>query len=145
MNATVIAAVVSGVCALIAAVVTAVAAQSARYAARALRVEITQQRLDAYKELWGLTQAGSVGTELDGESRQKIESAMFAWYFTSGNGIFLSARSRDVLTALQANLRDESVPWTAIVEQMSVLRASLREDVGSIGPSDHRRRTRRRS
>lgn len=126
-------AIVAGASAILAAILSTVATLSVGRLRRGLQVQVLLPRLEAYRKLWDLTRAGSDGHDLDQEARYNLEAAVYTWYYTSGNGIFLSNRSRGLIVEVQTLLRHTTADWDDIANKISELRQSLRNDIGVYG------------
>ena len=133
MDGALIAALLSGTFALVAAILSAVTTARINSIRRGLQVEIAVPRIEAYRNLWDLTRRASAATPASQDERNALEGGLFAWYFTAGQGIFLSDRSRDILHGLQAQLRNQDIDWDIIKAAYGTLRLSLKDDVGIFG------------
>ena len=106
--------------------------------------DIRTKRLEAYKELWKLTQPlakYSPPGPVTGEVLRGISSAMRVWYFETG-GIIMTSRSRDAYFALQDSITThlgdrppkagDTVPdIETISKRASTLRTAMTADVGT--------------
>ncbi|GAA2571934.1 hypothetical protein [Pseudonocardia hydrocarbonoxydans] len=142
MDSALLAAIIAAAVALLAAITSAVATMRVGAIRKGLQVQIAIPRVDAYRALWDLTRPGSVGEPLDGAARRRLDAQMFEWYYTNGNGIFLSNQSRDLLQETQRALARPGEDWSKIADLLGQVRTSLRNDVGVFGTDDIRRRRR---
>jgi hypothetical protein len=136
------AALIAGIVAILAAIMSAFATLRVGAIRKGLQVQIAIPRVEAYRTLWDLTKSGSAGHILEQSARADLDAQLFEWYYTNGNGIFLSNRSRDLLQHVQRSLTTAGAEWDAIATQLGLLRSSLRSDVGIFGSDDLRRRRR---
>jgi hypothetical protein len=137
-----VAALIAGGVALFAAILSAFATLRVGAIRKGLQVQIAIPRVEAYRTLWDLTKSGSTGHVLDQPARADLDTQLFEWYFTNGNGIFLSNRSRDLLQDVQRALMTPTEGWEGVAARLGLLRSSLRNDVGVFGTDDLRRRRR---
>jgi hypothetical protein len=102
------------------------------------------QRIDAYKELWGLTKRlpkWPRATDVSYDDLREFSASLRGWYFTDGGGLFLSRQAHTAYSALQDSLtailmgeasgviRNEH--YDAVRELCSALRTTLARDIGS--------------
>jgi hypothetical protein len=130
MDTALAAALLGGIFALIAAVLSAITTMRVNSIRRGLQVGIAIPRTEAYRNLRDLTRRSSSDHPPSQEERDRLEEDLFDWYFTGGQGIFLSDRSRDIVQGLQAQLRDVNISWDAVRHTYSTLRMSLKDDIG---------------
>jgi hypothetical protein len=73
---------------------------------RQIRLKLAERQVDAYMSLWVLTAPATPErtTPLSHVERQKLYDDMMGWYFQSGNGIFMSRPTRNLLVGLRSNL-----------------------------------------
>ena len=83
---------------------------------REMQVKLLEPQLDAY--------------------RKGLERTLRGWYYTTGNGIFLSKESRALLVEAKKSLLDAKTPSSAIRERLSTLRSQMKNDIGVYGKED---------
>jgi hypothetical protein len=73
---------------------------------RQARLKLAERQVDSYQELWRLTARATPerDTPLSPDERQTIYDDMILWYYEHGNGIFASAKTRDVFIGVRSNL-----------------------------------------
>jgi hypothetical protein len=73
---------------------------------RQVRLKLAERQVDAYTDLWKLTAFATPyhPSPLEPAERQKLYEDMGRWYFSDGNGIFVSVRTRDLFIAFRKNL-----------------------------------------
>lgn len=120
---------------------------------RQIRLKLAERQLDAYQRLWVIVAPANPerDTPLGEEERKLIYDQMVDWYFTSGDGVFSPAPTRDLFVAVRTNLTcplesvtppslarqlDQLKPADAdrrlgcvLIRQLSLLRAQLKEDL----------------
>jgi hypothetical protein len=110
MTDTVLATTVTAAAGIIVAVITGVLGyRSARWNLRKeLEVDLRRQRLEAFKQLWALSEPlakyGRTGP-VTPASMEKLSADLSHWYFAQG-GMFLSEESRETCFSLQNALQE---------------------------------------
>jgi hypothetical protein len=113
----------------------------------AQEAELLKPRLQAYRDLWALTEevnpalfdrASQETRVLDEHTRVKLRDKLRHWYFEEGRGILLSREAREILVEAKDSCLNPSklddVSDREISQQLSKLRNQLRIDVGVYGP-----------
>jgi hypothetical protein len=124
---------------VIVAIITAWATLKVHSIRRERRVNLILPRLDVYKTLWSLMDEVTrefprTGTEeLTTEERNDIAQALHKWYFSDGNGIFLSPKARDHFVETKDRLLEPScsITFMALLNEFSEMRYLMRKDIGA--------------
>lgn len=81
---------------------------------RQLRLNLANDRIEAYGRLWALTEKASpsrLGTDdpplKDLKDRKTLLSEITAWYYEGGNGMLLANDSRNIFLKAKTNLKAE--------------------------------------
>ena len=91
--------------------------------------EILIPRLEAYKQLWEITESiHDISGSLEPAVKDNILADLNAWYFENGNGLFLSSNASDILrTAIRAM---NTASLSDAKARFSELRVQLKNDIG---------------
>lgn len=90
--------------------------------------EILIPRLEAYKQLWEITETiSSTGSSIEQSTKENLIADLNAWYFENGNGIFLSNEASELLTTAMKSLK--STPVADAKARFSELRIQLKNDI----------------
>lgn len=92
-----------------------------------------EQRLNDYRELWGLTERTSRRhvTKLTEEGASELAEELTRWYYRKG-GILLTAEARNAFFRARESLADSTPERVVqIIEGFSALRTALCEDLNS--------------
>jgi hypothetical protein len=125
---------------VIVAIITAWATLKVHSIRRERQINLLLPRLDVYKTLWSLMDEVSrkfsrTGTEkLEQEECEDIAETLHNWYFTNGNGIFLSPKARDQFVATKTKLLEPSCSITfdaLLLDNFSEMRYLMRKDIGA--------------
>jgi hypothetical protein len=95
-------------------------------------IAIAASRVEAYKELWRLTEKVKIAaseTELDKEKMESIEKNLEDWYYDSSGALFLSFDATDQFFKAKEKLRHSSSN-DDLKESFSLLRTNLKYDCG---------------
>jgi hypothetical protein len=92
---------------------------------------LVKARLDAYRTLLQLTNAGSLGkaTTLKSRERRKRARELTAWFY-AGDGLLLSGDAHRAFYAARAVLEDEHTSDEQVRTALSALRTELKIDLG---------------
>lgn len=105
-----------------------------------MQVKLVQPQLDAYRKLWSLMAIASPAMPerlKDKNNRVRLEEQLRSWYYTDGNGIFLSKKSRAIFVEAKDLLKDSSdAEVETITKKLSKLRSQLKNDIGVYGKED---------
>jgi hypothetical protein len=73
---------------------------------RQLRLKLAERQVDAYLELWKLMAVASPerASPLDAVERRALYGQIMGWYIDAGNGLFVSAATRDLMVGVRTNL-----------------------------------------
>jgi hypothetical protein len=138
-------------------VVTAVLGIAALYYGQSLRrrmraeleAKVAEKRFAAYAALWAKTKRASPmrDTPLSPEDRSQLFNDLTDWYYDSGHGMLLSEQTRNIYLKAKKNLTcpvedleptslaervalgDDADRSSATIDQLSLLRTSMRSDV----------------
>jgi hypothetical protein len=90
------------------------------------------------RRLWALTEivSPSVTDDLTNEQRKQFAETLRTWYYTDGNGIYLSRKAADLFLKAKASLTDPGKDSKAIREAFSALRTQLKMDAGVYSAKD---------
>ena len=90
------------------------------------------------RSLWALTEtvSPSLTTDLTKEQRESLAETLRSWYYTNGNGIYLSRTAADLFLKAKATLTDPAKDSKAIRETFSALRTQLKLDAGTYSKKD---------
>jgi hypothetical protein len=102
------------------------------------RTRLLELRVDAYRQLFAVTEAASPtrlgrGEALQPEEGKKLGRAIYSWYYENGNGLLMPNSTRVQLQTLQQELQGEPVRRESpdpLLQKISHLRSLLRRDVG---------------
>lgn len=105
---------------------------------RQVGLKLAERRIDAYIKLWTLLAVATPvrTTPLDPAERTQIHDDMNHWYFTDGNGLYMSTPSRDLFMAVQANLTcpiPNIRPVTLAARLATMADADAERQLGCIG------------
>jgi len=138
-------------------VVTAVLGVAALYYGQSLRrrmraeveAKVAEKRFAAYAALWAKTKTASPmrDTPLSQKDRSQLFKDLTDWYYDSGHGMLLSEQTRNIHLKAKKNLTcplealepaslaervalgDEADRSSANIDQLSLLRTSMRSDI----------------
>lgn len=99
------------------------------------RVRIAERRLPSYRKLWEITKPTTKArtTTLSKDDRNGLYSDLWHWYYDEGNGIFLSADTRELyLDARECLLRSQTSE-EEITITFSRLRSKVKKEIGIYG------------
>ena len=98
--------------------------------------QVFAPRLEAYRALWALTQSTRFleKAPISPEDRRGLASAMTDWYYSEGQGLFLSQQSTDHWLAARCALLDSTAD-DSLRPAFSLLRGQLKDDLGVYGPA----------
>jgi hypothetical protein len=138
MAPAIVPAIIAGTFSLIATALSLWAASTANAVRREMQVRLVEPRVDAYRKLWALMDVASpsLQKELTANEREDLEAKLRTWYYSNGNGIFLSAESRALLVEAKKHLLDSNKPMKDIRGTLSKLRSQMKNDVGVYGRED---------
>jgi hypothetical protein len=100
---------------------------------RQVRLQLVERQLDAYVRLWRITETANPDRTipLDTAERAQLYERLVKWYFEEGDGVFLSARARDLYVGVRTNL-------ICPIEQFQP--ASVAGAMATLAPADADRR-----
>lgn len=135
METEVIAAMIGGIFGLFGSILSIWATVVAHNVRREMQIKILEPQLEAYRKLWALMAmtSPSLDNEWSPEERRNLEAKLRAWYYETGNGIFLSRESRALLVKGKKALLDGTAKSASIRESLSNLRSQLKNDIGVYG------------
>jgi len=96
------------------------------------RKQTATAREAAYRRLWALTQmfSPSLRADLSQERRDEVAVSLRSWYYTDGNGIYLSRAAADLCFKARELLTIPGEDIERIRQAFSALRTQLKLDVG---------------
>jgi hypothetical protein len=113
-----------------------------------MEARVAEKRLPAYAALWEKTKIASPmrGSPLSLGERSELFDSLTDWYYDCGNGMLLTEATRNIYLKAKANLtcpakklvpaslrdraaEDDAARGWASIEQLSLLRTSMRADV----------------
>ena len=99
------------------------------------RVRIAERRLPSYRKLWEITQPTTKARDYDlsMEERKKLYNNLCSWYYESGNGIFLSNKTRELYLNAREELIQENISDDDITKIFSKLRSEIKSEIGIYG------------
>ena len=103
---------------------------------RNTKLIIAKSRLPSFTSLWEITEPTSPtrASELSKEERKKLDTALRAWYYKQGNGVFLTNEIRDTyLAARKCWKSDNDESEEEITKSFSRLRTDLKNEIGIYG------------
>ncbi|MFB7618059.1 hypothetical protein [Kitasatospora sp. NPDC056181] len=122
---------------------------------RQARLKISERRLAAYGALWELSKAAAPSRPqpMSRQEQHALYRRLTDWYYTDGNGLLLSADSREIYRVARSNLccpHDDLVPpppremtesdpgyerWRGDLsrDQFSLLRSQMKADLAIFG------------
>ena len=102
------------------------------------RKQTAVAREAAYRRLWALTQifSPSIRTDLPTEHRDEVALSLRSWYYTDGNGIYLSRTAADLFFKARDLLKQPDEDADRIRHAFSALRTQMKLDVGVYDTAD---------
>lgn len=99
------------------------------------RVRIAEKRLPSYRKLWEITQSTTKArdSDLSMEERKELYDKLCRWYYETGNGIFLSNKTRDLYLSAREDLIRNTITNDDITKTFSKLRSEIKSEIGIYG------------